>query len=104
MNEIDKLKIEHARYRAALNEIGHSYATHTNAAQWAEAALNPPPPAVITVPQILTALKRAADNLYTPSLEIFADGSVLVDDAPRGTHAFSTVQGALNYFNDIGVA
>lgn len=57
MNEIQKLKTEHARYKAALVEI-----TNDRECVVAIRALYPPPPPTVTLSDLQDALQKAVDR------------------------------------------
>lgn len=99
MNETDKLKAEHARYKKALESIQETYG---NAArQIARLALTPPP---VTLAGILAVLRSFPASLgpnkegyLSPSIEIFSDGSATIHLKMGITRSFTTVQQALDF-------
>lgn len=95
MNEIEKLKIEHARYHKALKQIRCDYAIHTSAGQGADAALNPPPPP--PPPPVTLAVLQKAANLRAGSVELFGDGSVIWSDLAGNTEAFTNVEALMEF-------
>lgn len=70
MNEIVKLKTEHARYKKALENILDGAPPCT----LAEAALNPPPP-----PPVPVTMERLQEllRISTGHIEFFGDGSLV---------------------------
>lgn len=103
MNEIEKLKTEHARYREALEEIISDYADQPTslAALGARNALNPPPPAPVTLDELKTAL--AAYNKANPngglySIAVYRDESGSIRDGGENrVFSFATLREAVNF-------
>ena len=102
MNEITKLKTEHARYEKALKTIHDQYAVGTLAYKYADAALYPPPPVPVTVDDLLTALreKNRRDGGALHSIRFFSDESGhLYSEGQRFYAAFYSLRDALDKLN-----
>lgn len=103
MNEIQKLKVEHARYKAALHEIHTVYVECSNAYQVADTALNPPPPPPVTLDELKAALNRY--NEVSPlrgfySIHFFRDESGSIrDGGDDRVFSFSTLREAVDWLN-----
>lgn len=98
MNEIDKLKIEHARYKKALAEIEHGLCTF--ASRTAREALNATP---ITLHDITSALDKWKTKtgdyiaiLFNPD----ESGKLLVGVGEKEIFQFNSLRRALRYLND----
>lgn len=88
-----KLRIENERYKIALENILDGAPPRT----LAEAALNPAPPAPVTLADILAALGPNNEDYRNPSIHIFNDGSAIINLSMGKTRAFTTVQQALDF-------
>lgn len=101
MNEIEKLKAEHARYEKALQSLLYEHGTHSLAYKAAYAALNPPPPAPVTLDELKSALNRY--NEVTPeggfySINFFRDESGSIRDGNESrVFSFSSLREAVDW-------
>lgn len=100
MNEIEKLKTEHARYKAALEKIVSQYLDSSDAYKFANKALNPPP---VTLDELKAALNRY--NEVSPlrgfySIHFFRDESGSIrDGGDDRVFSFSTLREAVDWLN-----
>lgn len=102
MNEIDKLKIEHARYKKALVVIEIDMNNRT-AARIACEALNPPPPPPVTLHDITSALakwKAKTDDYIAILLNPDESGILLAGSREEEIFQFNSLRQALDYLND----
>lgn len=99
MNEIEKLKIDNARYRKALKDISDRYPATCDAYKMADCALNPTP---VTLDMLKAVLKKfsAGTARGSYSITFFGDESGTVEDYGREAFSFQSFQQAYRLLND----
>lgn len=97
MKEIEKLKIEHARYRKALELLVSMYDE-----PHAKAALNPPAPPPVTLEELISALKKfniERGQRGQFSIVFFADESGTISLCKSDIFTFYSFQEAYDFLN-----
>lgn len=94
MNAIDKLKTDLARYQTTLRQLSKDYSFNSAICATVEAALNPPPPAPVTLEEL-----RAAAYKNSGHIAFYGDGSVVWNSFAGKTHCFRHAQDLLDFFN-----
>lgn len=98
MNEIYKLKTEHARYKKALETLRSPGGTsRADMHRIADCALCPPPAASVTLALLIEALKKFSethDNVY---IMFFSDESGGIKQNEQRVFTFNSLQEAYNF-------
>lgn len=101
MNEIEKLKAEHARYGKALEKIRWENLTCTDAFHIADAALNPPTSPPVTLEVLLEGMRRfskAHPKYRGHSINFYEDESGSIRDGVEDrVFSFSTLSQAVDW-------
>lgn len=98
MTEINKLKIEHARYKKALETFSKTrFISLADTHRIADCALNPPPPEPVTLANLLSALKTYSASHGVTYILFFRDESGGFEQCGERIFTFTSLQEAYNF-------